>query len=326
MKKLLSFSLLLAVFGSGCSKHHSQPGTGSGTVYVTGGDTLNPILWINAEPQKLDTNGGFGSQVLLAGNDVYVAGVSDEIPYAMLQGPELMGKYTYWKNGAETTIGSPGGMAWPITIAVEGNSVYYTGRVLYANGAVVPLPGTGSQGFIGPAVTVGSDVYVAGCDSIGDGVYWKNGILHVFAHTPTPGAAIPVSCLYVTPGGDVYVGGTDWQNRAAIWKNGIETTIASSGSAVPLNNIRSIFVNGTDVYSTSMLSFTGGTYMPAYWKNGVEVELPGNGATYGIANSIFVSGSDVYVAGTTSLGGVLWKNGVATLLSPRGNANSVVVQ
>jgi hypothetical protein len=50
------------------------------------------------------------------------------------------------------------------------------------------------------------------------------------------------------------------------------------------------------------------------------VTLPLNGAAYGNASSIFVSGKDVYVAGTTAQGAVLWNNGVATLLAAGGNA------
>lgn len=133
--------------------------------------------------------------------------------------------------------------------------------------------------------------------------------------------------MYVTPNGDVYVGGADAQQHGAIWKNGVETTPQSSGGALPLFNVRAIFVNGADVYSTSNLVLgLGGTNAPAYWKNGVEVDLPMNGAPYGNATSIFVSGNDVYISGTTSQGAVLWKNGVYTLLAAGGSANSVVVQ
>ncbi|HEV2478369.1 MAG TPA: hypothetical protein VGS79_01845 [Puia sp.] len=328
MKRPLSLLLLLALFSQGCSKHHSNPGSrsGPGNVYVTGRDSSNPILWTNGQPQELDTNGGFGTQVAVSGSDVYVGGVSDENPYAMWDGPEIMGKFTYWKNGAETTIGGPGVVEGAFGIAVQGNNVYYLASALYENGAVVPLQGQGSKGFISAAQVVGNDVYIAGCDSAGDGVYWKNGVLHVFAATQSPGTFIVVSCLYVTPNGDVYAGGTDAQQGAAIWRNGVETKVLSSGGALPLTNVKAIFVSGTDVYSISRVAVFGGSSLPAYWKNGVEVNLPPGNASYGNANSIFVAGNDVYVAGTTSQGAVLWKNGVATLLAAHGEANSVVVQ
>jgi len=327
MKRLLSILLLLALVGQGCSKKCCDMAQGPASgVYVAGDDGVNPILWTNGQLQKLDTNGGSGAQVLVNGNDVYVAGVSDEAPYSLLNGPQLMGRYTYWMNGAETTMGSPGVMAGWFGISVQGSTVYYISRILYKNGAVVPLQGMGSLGFITATQTEGSDIYFVGCDSIGDGVYWKNGVLHVFAPTPSAGSFIVPSCLYVTSNGDVYAGGTDGQQRAAIWKNGVETTVASSGGALPLTNVKALFVSGADVYSISNVGFFGGTNVPAYWKNGVQVNLPLNGAFYGNANSIFVSGNDVYVAGTTAQGAVLWKNGVATLLAAGGHANSVIVQ
>jgi hypothetical protein len=70
----------------------------------------------------------------------------------------------------------------------------------------------------------------------------------------------------------------------------------------------------------------GGSNAPAYWKNGVENDLPLNGASYGNATSIFVSDSNIYVSGYTSAGAVYWKNGVETILSSSGSANSVYVQ
>ena len=61
-------------------------------------------------------------------------------------------------------------------------------------------------------------------------------------------------------------------------------------------------------------------YMQAkYWKNGAPFVLS-NGPNSGAAYSIFVEGSDVYVAGVDSNAAgknvaMLWKNGVATPLS-----------
>ena len=325
MKKILSILLFVALLGQGCSKHHSDSGQGSATVYVTGSDSINPILWTNGQAEKLDTNGGSGAQVVVAGSDVYVGGVSDQNPYAMMQGPENMGKYTYWKNGVEITIGGPETLEGPFGIAVQGSNVYYITRgALYENGVVVPLQGLGSKGSIAAIRAVGSDVYLAGYDSIGDGVYWKNGVLHVFAPASSPNTFLTVYCLFVTPNGDVYIGGTDGQQHAAIWKNGLETTVEPSGSN--LSVVTAIFVSGTDVYSICYPWFTAITTEAFYYKNGVPVNLSFNGASYGYPNSIFVSGDDVYVAGTASQGAVLWKNGVGTLLAAHGEATSVVVQ
>ncbi len=70
-----------------------------------------------------------------------------------------------------------------------------------------------------------------------------------------------------------------------------------------------------------------------YWKNGLATGL-GGGINNVFANSVFVSGTDVYVAGEQFLNGneaaALWKNGALTLLadqskSPLSYANSVFV-
>jgi hypothetical protein len=98
MKKTLFLLLLLAFVGQGCSKHTGHPGSGPATVYVTGDDGANPILWTNGRAQTLATDGGFGAQVLLAGNDVYVAGLSSEDSFDNRGFAGIAGRYTYWNN------------------------------------------------------------------------------------------------------------------------------------------------------------------------------------------------------------------------------------
>lgn len=318
MKRPVSF-LVLALLVYSCSKSGTKPKTGTG-VYVAGTDGVNPILWSNGNPQKLDSNGGFASQVVLSGKEVYVAGFSNVDTTSPFQPPGVIAQFTYWKNGKETTIGGQRYIGAIPSMAVNGENIYFCSGQVYENGSVIPLQG---QGLAYLASAVGGDVYFAGNDSVGDGVYWKNGVLHVISGAQPMGAAVPVNCLYVS-GTDVYVGGTDLQRNAAIWKNGVETIVRSSVGE-PISDVHSIFVQGQDVYSVSGLVM-GGVIVPAYWKNGVQVNLPLNGAAYGTAISIFVSGSDVYVCGYTSLGAALWKNGVGTVLAPRGQATSVVVQ
>ena len=70
---------------------------------------------------------------------------------------------------------------------------------------------------------------------------------------------------------------------------------------------------------------------PVLWKNGIPVILTTNNYSEGSANSVYVSGSDVYVAGrinnsNTSVP-VVWKNGVISILSntQNGVANEVFV-
>jgi hypothetical protein len=125
------------------------------------------------------------------------------------------------------------------------------------------------------------------------------------------GAATGPVFTYVAAGADVYVVGkgiTGW----GYWKNGVFT-------AMPANcaELRSIFVDGTDVY----VAGADASYGPAYWKNGVIVTLPMTaGHNGGTAYSVFVSGTDVYAAGFDMVNGSsalprCWKNGTALPVS-----------
>jgi sulfur transfer complex TusBCD TusB component (DsrH family) len=65
------------------------------------------------------------------------------------------------------------------------------------------------------------------------------------------------------------------------------------------------------------------------WKNGIAQNLTdGTNITHAYARSVFVSGSDVYVAGSDGDAAILWKNGVADTLFTAfygASANSVFV-
>ena len=82
---------------------------------------------------------------------------------------------------------------------------------------------------------------------------------------------------------------------------------------------------GTNVY----IAGTAFSYGPFLWKNGIATQLPTpNVPTIndGDAYSVFVSGSDVYVAGQNYTRPCLWKNAIATTLDiTEGAAYSVCV-
>ncbi|MEJ7675202.1 MAG: hypothetical protein WKF59_21480 [Chitinophagaceae bacterium] len=69
------------------------------------------------------------------------------------------------------------------------------------------------------------------------------------------------------------------------------------------------------------MNITGSKYVAKVWKNGVATSLT-NGSADEFASSVYVSGTDVYVAGYESdVSGFgidvakVWKNGVATSLT-----------
>lgn len=305
------------------------------TIYIAGNNGTNPVLWKKGIPDTLSPTTGSASQVTVSGSDVYVAGVFQE--------NQLTGQYGYWKNGIQNNIDGIEniGPADP-SISIAGNNVYYSNGSAWENGTIITLPGEDS-GYVVSTFAIGTDVYFAGADSAEDAVYWKNGILNVVAPYRGRGSTVPhVSCIYVS-GSDIYVGGM--YNQAVYWENGIANFLQHrTTDSSFVSSIASIFVSGNDVYTTGYLIplFVppGVNIGPAYWKNGVENDLSvngaGNGNTTYTTTSIFLNGSDVYVAGYTSTfvsssspyldSAVYWKNGVEINLNSSGRANSIFVR
>ncbi len=330
-----------------CTKNNNNT-TGTGgtggklpdsTVYVSGDNGSNPILWQNGVPDTLSATLGTARQVIVSGSDVYVAGICQEIinyySPGVLDGP-IRGQYAYWKNGVQNNVDSFQDIVYNnVSIAVVGNNVYYANGQAWENGAIIPLTGLGN-GVVASAFADGSDIYFVGTDSAQDAVYWKNGQLNIVSAYQGRGSTLPhPDCIYVS-GTDVYAGGMF--NQAVYWKNGVANFLVYTGTAfVP--SVSSIFVSGNDVYTTGNL-IGANNVTASYWKNGVENDLTLNSSpnppTSYFTNSFFLSGSDIYVAGysytqppvPTMVGTyapVFWKNGVETVLAPAGYAYSVYV-
>lgn len=255
-------------------------------VYVLGEDSATVKLWKNGVDTSL-TDGTFPTQ----GNAVFVSASGDV--YAV--GGNLYGvpKPRLWKNNVASDMFSPASSNFTVDYGV----------------------------FIS-----GTDVYVAGWDG-GHAAVWKNGVA---TQLPADGSAGATS-VYVS-GGDVYVVGwtippspnsLSLNPMAMFWKNGVSVKPAIS-AGVSRTEAVSIFVNGTDVYVTGY-----DLNQAVIWKNGVETILPNidkdsqvSGSGFARGNSIYVVGSDVYVAGsattssnTTQAYAVLWKNGVGVNLT-----------
>ena len=172
------------------------------------------------------------------------------------------------------------------------------------------------------------NVYVAG-DVNGAATLWKNGV----AHNLTDGTRMAKAHSVFVSGRDVYVVGyeasgqeyikegvvstyTSNRNVAKLWKNGVAQNLTDGTYDA---EAYSVFVSGSNVYVAGFEA-SGQEYqlygkhnhsVAKLWKNGVAQNF--NDGTYSAwAISVFVSGSDVYVAGEDDTGGfaVLWKNGV----------------
>jgi hypothetical protein len=352
MKSFFQSSLLFATFYvilTSCSKSNVKTTDSGGTVgkppdstvYIAGDNGTNPILWKNGIPDTLSATLGTASQVIVSGNNVYVAGICQVVEIfgspGVLAAP-VTGQYAYWKNGIQNNIGSFGDLTGgsKVSIAVIGNNVYYTNGLAWENGTVIALPGLG-YGFVNSTFAIGSDIYFVGTDSAQDAVYWKNGKLNVVSAYKGIGFTRPYAyCIYVS-GTDVYVGGMF--NQAVYWKNGTPNFLQYPDMISFVSSIGFILVSENDVYTTGKLigSYSG---VPSYWKNGIENDLSligsPNIATSYTTTSCFLSGSDVYVTGFSvtqpssptmlpTNAPVFWKNDVETVLAPAGYANSVCV-
>lgn len=303
----------------GCRKSNSFPGESGKTVYVAGSNGTHPILWRNGLPQILSSSTGDATQVIASGADIYVAGVV-KVNASFLAFPN--GEYAYWKNGKEVAFGGDmnivDGLA---SMALVGNQLYFCAGSVWANGSPITLPDQGY--YVWSVFSTGADLYAVGIDRAGNSVYWKNGQIHPIAAADSATSIGNLGSIYVS-GADVYVLGQDSLGFASYWKNGVLNELHSTHANAYISNIRSICVNGNDVYIAGSY-FTTGLPMPAYWKNGVEQDLPVGNQSTGEAAGICVVDSDVFVAGSTSGGAVYWKNGVESILSSVGYANSILV-
>ena len=89
-------------------------------------------------------------------------------------------------------------------------------------------------------------------------------------------------------------------NVAKYWIDGQEIELSDGTRDASAN---SIFVSNNNIYTA------GSDSGAVYWKNNSEIRLSGNDAS-----CIFVSGNDVYIAGTRDSKAVYWKNGTEVAL------------
>ena len=221
----------------------------------------------------------------------------------------------------------------PAANTVKFNGIAATVTSATATQLVVAAPATGTTGDI--TVTTGDgtsngilftyvalptpNVYVVGRTGSGP-AYWKNGV-----KTDMPADCLEANAIFVD-GTDIYVAGTD-ANGPKYWKNGVGVSLPMSAGHNG-GRAKSVFVSGTDVYVGGYDLINGANSVPRCWKNGTPLTVslstgninPGLAAGVGYVYSVFVAGSDVYLAGSQApfTGNQVityWKNGVPFTLT-----------
>lgn len=275
-------------------------------IYVAGyennGATSVAKYWKNGTPVSLSdgTMAAAAYAIFVSGNDIYTAGYENS-------GNTQLAKY--WKNGTGVTLGTD--VSEAKSIFAVGSDVYVCGHELkngfdygryWKNGIAYKLSGISNDG--GPAA-------YDSAGAIGNSIFLKDGNMYILGWCPTfNGKRVPVR-----------------------WING-------EGYALK-DNIRRSYINGSclngnDIYAAgTQENATTALPMACYWKNDDPTLLTDGATTVAVANAVFVSGNDVYVAGYEYdyyAGGTpiakYWKNGTPVPLSDgtkAAYANAVVV-
>lgn len=238
--------------------------------------------------------------------DVYLAG-------AKKNGTDTAWSATYWKNGIPTSLTNGLVNSALFGVCVSESGIYVAGyegvtQKYWKNGIAFAMDDSSRSAAIS---VVNDDVYIAGWTRGYKAVYWKNGLQTVLSANATATSV----AIY---GSDVYLGGYQGApgfSTSTVWKNGsIINSLEGNGV------INSIVISGGDVFAAgNYLAPTSLNSRACYWKNSTLFLLTG-ASVVSSANSIFVSGDDVYVAGyETNASGFkvakYWKNGVATSIS-----------
>jgi hypothetical protein len=333
--KFILLGLATGIIASSCQKQSDPPPKVVAPVVVQGAPTITGISPAIGDGGTIVTVTGTNFDTVIAGDTVMVNGVPGllksatatsltfAVPQNAMSGPVRVA------NSKGFAIGPD--FHFPHTVYATG----YQRTKANANSLIMIWKNSkghyvdGYEGFgegLGIAV-VDTDVYVAGWN-YNSGAnetarYWKNDAETVlyYGSNRNMGNAIAVN------GSDIYVAGfrtVDIYNSqfvACYWKNGASTYLSDPGAWGVAN---SIAVSGSDVYMAGC--YTGlkqSDYVafnwPCYWKNGkMETITPKHPIGYSTANSIFISGNDIYVA-WSELYGVsipyIWKNGVSTMLT-----------
>jgi len=266
----------------------------------------------------------YGDTIVIDGKNFSAAAADNVITIGALTVPVVTGSNTSLKviTPALTSTTSE------VRVTVRSQSVT-VGNIAYVpdifvagyenNGAnsIAKYWKNGSAIAVGPVASAaysmflsGNDVYVAGYvrnTNTNLATYWKNGSAITLGVGESAAKSIFIS------GDDVHVSGWEIINgfdNARYWKNGAAFQLDpanSSGNAVA--------VMGTDAYVIGSRRSSQGVFEPVLWKNNEPGTVLGVNNQHRFAYAIFISGGDIYAAGTQNNAvtgqpmATYWKNG-----------------
>lgn len=302
-------------------------------IYISGSYQGNAKAWWKGTIQVLPSADyyTFGTSVHVTGGDVFVAGYDSH-----LVNPH---RAVVWKNGVATALTNGLNEAAAFSVYVWDKNVYVAGyerdrtarvAMLWKNGVPEKLS-DGTRDATATSVCVrNGDVYVVGSESNGSGqvaILWKNGQAQPLSDSSSDMLMYAESVFL--SGTDVYVAGygitpQNTRSRAIVWKNGIEQTLASK----TFSYAKSIFVLNDDLFVAGyefLANDDSGTSKAVLWKNG-EVQKLTSGDESGQAQSVSVSGTDVYVVGFEGDAARVWKNGQGKTIAGASYFNSIFIK
>jgi hypothetical protein len=204
------------------------------------------------------------------------------------------------------------------TVYVLGSTA--SGFCYWKNGVRTDLPAdaNGLNAIVNSIAVSGKDIYVGGSASGQLPAYWKNAAPAVLL--PANGQTGYVESIYVS-GATVYTSGGIYNSFSSSyilvnWQNGVLNYLLNSqGTQGVAGLVGGMVVNGGNVYICGNISTNSGNNRnAAYWVNGTPTVL--SNVTSASANSIFISGANLYLAGAVSGIDQYWTNGIPTLLNP----------
>ena len=258
--------------------------TGIGpTFYIVG--TGGTIMYENGFKRKFG-NRGSGKSVAISGSDIYIVEDGSEAKV--------------YKNDIIYPLGEGSMKSHPSSIVLYGTGIYAVGASVNANNGV------------------SATLWINGSRSILLNTTWSNfssiyfdettnlGVIVGATEGNIPGNHVPI---YHVLGSSSIIGTKTLEAESNFYKY-------SATSGFVLKN--DIYIVGSQTERTNSAN-----YKPIFWKNGVRQPLLNGGKDIGGATSVFVMGTDVYVAGMVSIGSksaaCVWKNGVPQYLSDGAN-------